>query len=490
MGKMYDGEIYEKVSQWFDGHREEMTEDIKRLVRIPSISDPEAEQGPFGQGCRDALDEMLAMGRKYGFHTENREYYVGSIGVENQDWSNTIGLWNHLDVVPLGEGWDYEPFEPVVKDGYLIGRGAQDNKGPAVAMLYVMRCIRELGLPAAHELCPLAGCALERGMSDLEYYTSKYPLPALSMIADCGFPVCYGEKGILEGTAVSGRDFSDEVLELYGGSAGNIIPDRAVLVVGKRTEVSEGQLAALQASLPECVKAEARDGKIRVTAYGTSRHSAFPEGSVNAVHELAAAMCGAKLLEDGDRKLLQFIADATSDYYGENIGISYSDEVSGRLTCAGTVLRLQGHQAQLQFNIRYSITADAGKLEAGLEEYCGRGGYKWELIRNSAPNYFPKDRKEVGLLTDLFNEITGCTAEPYVMGGGTYARKLPNAFGYGIGSMPEREGDMAGVLFRKGHGGAHEPDEGLDLEKLISAAKIYTMAMLALNECDFNGEKA
>ena len=72
------------------------------------------------------------------------------------------------------------------------------------------------------------------------------------------------------------------MLELYGGSAGNIIPDRAVLVVGKRTEVSEGQLAALQASLPECVKAEARDGKIRVTAYGTSRHSAFPEGSVNA----------------------------------------------------------------------------------------------------------------------------------------------------------------------------------------------------------------
>ena len=70
-------------------------------------------------------------------------------------------------------------------------------------------------------------------MSDLEYYTSKYPLPALSMIADCGFPVCYGEKGILEGAAVSGRDFSDEVLELYGGSAGNIIPDRAVLVLVK-----------------------------------------------------------------------------------------------------------------------------------------------------------------------------------------------------------------------------------------------------------------
>ena len=202
MGKMYDGEIYEKVSQWFDGHREEMTEDIKRLVRIPSISDPEAEQGPFGQGCRDALDEMLAMGRKYGFHTENREYYVGSIGVENQDWSNTIGLWNHLDVVPLGEGWDYEPFEPVVKDGYLIGRGAQDNKGPAVAMLYVMRCIRELGLPAAYELCLFAGCDEERG--DVGSGVLHVQISASGVVYDRGLWF----SGLLWGKGDIGRDCS------------------------------------------------------------------------------------------------------------------------------------------------------------------------------------------------------------------------------------------------------------------------------------------
>lgn len=73
------------------------------------------------------------------------------------------------------------------------------------------------------------------------------------------------------------------------------------------------------------------------------------------------------------------------------------------------------------------------------------------------------------------------------MGGGTYARKLPNAFGYGIGSMPEREDDRASELFAKGHGGAHEPDEGLDLKKLLDAAKIYTMAMLTLNDCEISG---
>ena len=304
MGKMYDGEIYEKVSQWFDGHREEMTEDIKRLVRIPSISDPEAEQGPFGQGCRDALDEMLAMGRKYGFHTENREYYVGSIGVENQDWSNTIGLWNHLDVVPLGEGWDYEPFEPVVKDGYLIGRGAQDNKGPAVAMLYVMRCIRELGLPAAHELCLFAGCDEERGMSDLEYYTSKYPLPALSMIADCGFPVCYGEKGILEGAAVSGRDFSDEVLELYIHLA-----DVLSVKAGMGNRLCAAYAAGDKAALKEIAEKEIPSCMEKIKEYKRCREEIWDSESKIFGYEVLDIRLGGLLsrMETAQRRLKNYL---------------------------------------------------------------------------------------------------------------------------------------------------------------------------------------
>ena len=57
------------------------------------------------------------------------------------------------------------------------------------------------------------------------------------MIADCGFPVCYGEKGILEGWAAADDSFSEDVIDLYGGSAGNIIPDRAVLVLRDRPKL-------------------------------------------------------------------------------------------------------------------------------------------------------------------------------------------------------------------------------------------------------------
>ena len=54
-----------------------------------------------------------------------------------------IGIWNHLDVVPEGKGWIYPPYTCTEKDGYLIGRGVQDNKGPAVAVLYAMKYCRE-----------------------------------------------------------------------------------------------------------------------------------------------------------------------------------------------------------------------------------------------------------------------------------------------------------------------------------------------------------
>lgn len=190
-----DRELYDKVSRWFEEHREEMIGDIIRLVRIPSVSCPqEGEETPFGEACRDCLEEMLAMGREFGFHTENYGNRVGSIGQQDKDWDHMIGFWNHLDVVPVGNQWTYEPFEPVLKDYFLIGRGAQDNKGPAVGILYMMKCLRELEIPIKHQLTLFVGCDEEREMKDLEYYVSHHPTPRLSMIADSGFPVCYGEK--------------------------------------------------------------------------------------------------------------------------------------------------------------------------------------------------------------------------------------------------------------------------------------------------------
>lgn len=72
-------------------------------------------------------------------------------------------------------------------------------------------------------------------MSDIKYYTENYETPALSMIADSGFPVCYGEKGILEGVLVSEKPFSNDIVAIQGGSASNMIPDNSWIVLKGET---------------------------------------------------------------------------------------------------------------------------------------------------------------------------------------------------------------------------------------------------------------
>lgn len=486
-----DRELYDKVSRWFDEHRDDMTRDIMRLVRIPSVSCPqEGDEAPFGEGCRNCLEEMLALGREHGFCTENYENRLGSIGQEDKDWDNMIGFWNHLDVVPVGNQWTYDPFDPMLKDHFLIGRGSQDNKGPAVGILYMMKCLRELGIPIKHQLRLFVGCDEERGMEDMEYYTSRYPAPRMSMIADSGFPACYGEKGIMEGNFHSKASVSGMVLELAGGSASNMIPDAAYAVL-KATEELKKALSGMEITQAESVprnhiEFEQTNDTIRILATGKSRHSAFPEGSVNAIHKLMRFLSELAPLPEQDRELFGRLAYLSEEYYGEHTGIVGSDEVSGRTTCAATVLKLQGRQVSLHFNIRYIITADREVLPVRLSQTAEENELVWETERDSAPNYFPREHPAVQLLTDLYNEITGSSAESFVMGGGTYARKLPRAFAYGVGGMQESEEDMRirQQLFLPGHGGAHEPDEGLNLRLLTEAMKIYAMAVIALNDCE------
>lgn len=50
----------------------------------------------------------------------------------------------HLDVVPEGDGWSVPPYEGVIKDGKIYGRGAIDDKGPTVAALYGMYVVKNL----------------------------------------------------------------------------------------------------------------------------------------------------------------------------------------------------------------------------------------------------------------------------------------------------------------------------------------------------------
>ena len=101
----------------------------KALIACPSITPAQGE-------VFDLLDRALSangfevhrwvMGEAPDGPTENMVALRGS-GAPH------FGFAGHLDVVPPGDGWDSDPFDPVIEDGVLTGRGANDMKSAIAA---------------------------------------------------------------------------------------------------------------------------------------------------------------------------------------------------------------------------------------------------------------------------------------------------------------------------------------------------------------------
>jgi succinyl-diaminopimelate desuccinylase len=122
-------------------------------------------------------------------------------------------------------------------------------------------------------------------------------------------------------------------------------------------------------------------------------------------------------------------------------------------------------------NVRYAIKTDVDDLRRRLEARCAGHGFTVTLFHDSKPAYTPKEKPVITALNDCVAEFYGDLFSPYVMGGGTYARKIPNAVGFGPGTKEKTP-----------FGGGHQPDEGVSIQNLLTAAKVYILALFRLDK--------
>ncbi len=178
--------------------KENIVNDLIRLVRVPSISDPtHGGEYPFGRECARALGVYSEIAREHGLYTRSFDNACAAAAATDDalsDIENAVGIWCHVDVVPVGEGWTYPPFEGIYENDFVIGRGAQDNKCAAVAGVYILDILKEIDLRGNYLW--FAGSSEECGMQDIDLYLKHFPAPHLNLVADCGFPVCIGEKTV------------------------------------------------------------------------------------------------------------------------------------------------------------------------------------------------------------------------------------------------------------------------------------------------------
>jgi len=460
----------ENLSDWIAANREKMVQDIVSLVNIQSISIKGNIPGePFGPGCRHALDAALKLAERKGLQVKNAEGYYGLACLEGEKKSS-IGIFNHMDVVPEGEGWRYPPYQATVRDGLIIGRGAADNKGPAIAMQYVLRYLMDTGFRPHHTIQLYYGCSEEHGMADLDVFRKQELMPRFSFTPDAAFPVCSGEKGILQADAWAPLQ-SGILVDFSAGIASNAVPASACAVL----QAEPTMLKDMLAGIPGC-RIEALDSStVKITVSGIAAHAAFPEGSDSAEVRLATILRQLPFMDKPTRHLLDGICALFGDYYGAGIGCPWKDEISGRLTHVGGMLRTENGTLHQNINIRYNITADREKLQKNLRDALQKNGFSRAELQDDPPCYLPAEHPQVRTLAEIANKHLGTALPPYTMGGGTYARKLENAVGFGPG-MPDKK-----QRFGPARGGAHQTDEYVEIEALEKAIPIYVEAIRCLD---------
>ena len=262
------------IDAFVEGNRDNILRDITRLVAVPSVEGTPEPGAPFGPGPKAALAKALEIADELGLDTFNADSYIGWAETGKiADGQKFLATITHTDVVPEGNGWDADPYTVRVRDGWLLGRGVADDKGPSILCLYALKYLKDCGAALKYPVRALLGANEETNMHDVDYYAEHYPMPAFCFTPDAEFPVCNGEKGGFNGEIVSPKFEKGIITAFEGGVAHNAVPDRASCTV----QVGAGALVQT-----EGVTFEAGEGGSTVIrGWGKSGHAAMPEGTVN-----------------------------------------------------------------------------------------------------------------------------------------------------------------------------------------------------------------
>lgn len=475
-----------KIDAYFEKHRGQMLEDLKTLVRIPSVRS-QAEKGkPFGKENAKVLEEALNIAKREGLKVRNFENYVGTIDLGES--ITQLGILAHLDVMPEGKGWHYPAFDTTLKDGLIFGRGTADDKGPAVAALYAMCAAKTIRPDLKKNARLILGTDEECGSSDIEYYFSHEQAPPNVFSPDSEFPVLNVEKGRL--ATSFGKKWREEkfiskttdpekgvvILKISGGIRNNAVPSEAkawIRVLDADSvllsfEDLKGFIGELTKKTGIIFALNHLENEIcEITATGVNAHGSTPENGNNALTGLLELLCLLPLLDDEASEAIRTLKEMFphGDTLGRALGIDCSDEKSGALSMNFGILEMDEKGFRAQFDCRSPISADQKFIIKRVDEHLSRCGAHIIDEAIVPPHVVPEESPFVQTLLRIYHDYTGLKAYCTSTGGGTYVHDIEGGVGFGA-AMPGTDNHM------------HGADEFIKAQDLILSAKMFTQAIL------------
>ena len=417
------------IKEFFEKEKPKLLEDLGKLIAIKSRS---VER----ESCEEALDFMLKLAEDMGFETRKGSY--GDVGtVTMGEGPETIGILVHVDVVPEGnlEGWRTDPFELVLKDGILYGRGVVDDKGPAMASLYAMKYLKERNLPLTKKIMLIVGTREEIVWEDMDHFKEEFDLPDYGFSPDGAFPIYNRENGYMDVELIFNEPGLKGDEEITGGTAHNSIPAMASCLLGGE----------------------------RLEYEGKNAHSSAPYMGINAI----ALMCE-DLAQKTDWGFAKFMAKYFPEMaYHSNLKFLMSD---GNLRndestfMVPTMISQDGQKVTVSINVRNDFKLPSKSVLDALEEKSSEGDYEIKTIEILEPIWVDEDLSWIRRMKKVLAD-NGVKGECRFAPGCTYAKSIPNTVCFG-------------PLFDDDPEGAHLDNEGQSLESYIRSAEIYTQYLV------------
>lgn len=152
---------------------------------------------------------------------------------------------------------------------------------------------------------------------------------------------------------------------------------------------------------------------------------------------------------------------------GKSFGVYLEDEVSGKLSFNVGTIDLDEGGVRVSLNLRYPVTFKLDDMMEPFNRRIKECNFTVENFDHQAPLYFSKEHELVKKLLKVYENYTGQRGEPIAIGGGTYAKEMPNIVAFGP-AFPNSE-DVA-----------HQANEYIKIDDLIDCCKIYASAIYEL----------
>ena len=440
---------------------EEMLENLGKLVAIDSKRDNPKEGMPFGEGPARALAEGLKIAQELGFETVNLDNYCGY--AQMGEGEEIVGIAGHLDIVPVGGDWTYDPFKLTRVGDHVYGRGTTDDKGPVIEALYAMKLLKDSGVKLNKRVRLIMGCNEETGSKCVEHYNEVEEELSCGFTPDANFPCIHGEKGHMSMMAYSKNT---KILSMEGGFVSNAVCDTCTTVIPAENGLKEKLEAVLAETKLQSYKVTEEKGNITIFAKGIPAHASTPSLGINAAGVTCECLEKAGFEDDFVKFYNSHLGTACD---GSGVGLKFADEYGDLTFCNGIVKTTDG-VISCTIDIRVPVTLKKEEIlkmcEGKLEDENG----KIEIGEIGEPLFFPRESPLVNALYKAYVDVTGDTKnEPMVIGGGTYAKSLKNIIAFG----PEKLGMDYHI---------HGADEFILVSEMEEAVLVYMEAIKNLLE--------